>query len=56
MKLQKQVAYKYKDVPHYRYVIVVPNKIIEGLGWKEGEDLKTTVEESRLIFEKSPTA
>jgi bifunctional DNA-binding transcriptional regulator/antitoxin component of YhaV-PrlF toxin-antitoxin module len=51
MKLQKQVAYKYKDKIHYKYVIVVPERIIRELGWKDGQELTLNVLDSRLTIE-----
>jgi len=50
MKLQKQVAYKYKDKVHYKYVIVVPERVIKELGWKENQELASTVDGPKLIF------
>jgi len=43
MKLQKQVAYRYKDRTRYKYVIVIPNETIKQLGWKVGEELDNSV-------------
>jgi len=53
MKLQKQVAYKYKDKTHYKYVLVIPGNAISDLGWREGYELKYEVDGSRLVIEKS---
>ena len=50
MKLQRQVAYKYKDKPHYKHVIIIPNETVEELGWKVGEELKNSVEGKTLIL------
>lgn len=52
MKLQKQVAYKYKDTIHYKYVIIVPDRLIKELNWKENQELDAKVEDSQLIFER----
>jgi len=51
MKLQKQVAYKYKDKTHYKYVLVIPQDTISELGWNEGQELKVKVEQTQLILE-----
>jgi len=53
MKLQRQVAYKYKEKTHYKYVIVIPQDIIEELKWNEGQELKTTISDSQLVIEKN---
>ena len=51
MKLQKQIAYKYKDKTHYKYVLIIPQDTVNKLGWQEGQNLKTNIENSRLIIE-----
>ncbi len=40
MILQKQKAREYKGKSIHKYVIVIPPKDIEELGWKEGQELK----------------
>jgi len=50
MKLQKQIAYKYKDKIRHKYVIVIPNETIEKLGWETGEELENSVKERTLIL------
>jgi len=51
MKLQKQVAYKYKDKTHHKYVIVLPENTVNELKWKEGQELTTKVDGTRLIID-----
>jgi len=50
MKLQKQIAYKYKDKVRHKYVIVIPNETIEKLGWGVGEDLENSIEGKTLTL------
>ena len=50
-KLQKQLAYKYKEKKHYKHVIVVPDEAITELGWKGGQELELTVKAGKLIVE-----
>ena len=50
MKLQRQVAYKYKGKTQYKHVIVIPNGTVEKLGWKVGEELKNSVNGKTLIL------
>ena len=52
MKLQKQVAYKYKDKTHYKYVVIIPETAINELGWNEGQELKLSINNSALKIEK----
>lgn len=49
VKLQKQLAYKYKERKHYKHVIVVPDDAITELCWKGGQELELTVKEGQLI-------
>lgn len=51
MKLQKQIAYKYKDKTHYKYVLIIPQDIISELGWSTGQELDMKVNDSKLIIE-----
>jgi len=51
-KLQKQLAYKYKDKKHYKHVIVIPDDAINRLGWKGGQELALKVTNGRLIAQK----
>jgi len=48
-KLQKQLAYKYKDKHHYKHVIVIPDDAINELGWKGGQELELIVKNGQLI-------
>lgn len=50
MKLQRQLAYKYKDTKHYKWVVVIPENVLNQLGWKAGEDLKPIIDEDKLII------
>lgn len=52
MKLQRQVAYKYKNKTRYKYVIVLPNETVEKLGWKAGEELDNSLRGETLIITK----
>jgi len=48
-KLQRQLAYKYKEKQHYKHVMVVPDEAMTELGWKGGQELGLTVKDGRLI-------
>ncbi len=53
MKLQKQKAYKYKDKAHYKYVLVVNEKLVDALGWESGDELTASVKKGKLVVVKS---
>jgi len=57
VKLQKRFAYKYKSKDgtknHYKYVITIPQEIVNELMWQEGEPLKPTVENQVLMVESA---
>lgn len=55
-KLQKQLAYKYKDKQHYKHVIVIPEEAVNELGWKGGQDLEVKVKNCRLVIETKTSA
>jgi len=52
VKLQKQLAYKYKEKKHYKHVTIVPDEAITELGWKGGQELELNVKERRSIIEQ----
>lgn len=52
MKLLGQVSRKYKDQEYKKFWVVIPNKLIEKLGWKEGEELEADVKGDKLVIEK----
>jgi bifunctional DNA-binding transcriptional regulator/antitoxin component of YhaV-PrlF toxin-antitoxin module len=47
-KLQKQLAYKYKDKRQYKHVIVIPEEAVNELGWKGGQELELVVKDDQL--------
>ena len=55
MKLQKVKAREYKGKTIYKYMIVIPPKDIEQLGWREGIELDSTVikEKGYFLFVKN---
>jgi len=53
MKLQRQTAYKHKGQTYYKYVITLPAKIIQKLGWKDGTELAAKQKGQRLILEEA---
>ena len=38
-KIQKEIAYRYKDHPLDRYRLNVPSDIVESTGWAEGTEV-----------------
>ncbi len=52
MKLQKQLSRKSKDKTYSKYVVVIPPKEIENLGWKEGEELKIIKKDKSLVLQR----
>ena len=52
MKLIKQHGRKYKESNYYKFIVVIPNKIIEKLGWKGGEELNADLKNKKIIIQK----
>ena len=52
MRLIKQHGRKYGDKDYFKFIVVIPNKLIEKLGWKGGEDLEVEVKGDKLVIEK----
>lgn len=52
MRLIKQKGRDYGDTEYFKYIVVIPNKLIKSLGWKGGEDLEAEVKGDKLVIEK----
>ncbi len=52
MRLIPQKSRDYHGKAYYKFLIVVPSKIIKTLGWKGGEELEAEVKDKKLIIEK----
>jgi bifunctional DNA-binding transcriptional regulator/antitoxin component of YhaV-PrlF toxin-antitoxin module len=53
--LQRRFAYRYKSKQgtkeHYKYIMTIPEEIVEELEWKPGDDLQPVVREHALVVE-----
>jgi len=56
VRLQKRFAYTYKDKEHYKHVVTLPEKEIERLGWKEGQELELAVKNNELVLKPQRSA
>jgi len=52
MKLQSQVSRKYGDTEYKKFWVVIPQILLEKLGWKTGQKLKGDIKEDKLIIKK----
>ena len=52
MRLLSQKSREYKDKEYRKYWVIIPNKLIEKLGWKQGEELEVEITDDKLIIEK----
>ncbi len=50
MKLQKQISAKKGDQEFYKYVIILPSKTVEELGWSGGQELVCNVTSKSLLL------
>ena len=55
MKLQKQLSRKIGGKEYPKYVVTIPPKDIEKLGWKEGIELEALTKEDRIILKPKET-
>lgn len=49
MKLQEQLSRKTKGKKYPKYVMTIPPKHIEELGWQKGTELEVSVCDNKLI-------
>jgi len=52
LKLQKQLSRKVGNKKYPKWVITIPPKQIEALGWKEGEFLESEINNRQLTIQK----
>lgn len=51
-KLQKQLSRKVGDREYTKYVTVIPQKIIEDSGLKDGDNLDIRLSKGKIVIEK----
>lgn len=52
MRLQKQLSRKVGNKEYPKWVITIPPKQIETLGWMEGEFLESEINDQELVIQK----
>jgi len=50
MKLQKQLSRRVKDKMYPKYVVTIPPKKVEEVGWREGTELEAIVKDGKIIL------
>jgi bifunctional DNA-binding transcriptional regulator/antitoxin component of YhaV-PrlF toxin-antitoxin module len=51
MRLQKRLSRKIGNKEYNKYILTIPPKTINELGWKEGQELKITVKGKKATIE-----
>jgi len=53
--LQRRFAYRYKSrngaKDHYKYIITIPEEIVNELKWEEGDTLQPRVQDNTFVLE-----
>ena len=52
MRLLSQKSREYKGKAYHKFWVVIPNALIEKLGWKRGDELEAETKGDKLIIEK----
>lgn len=52
MKLLSQISRKYGNNAYRKFWVIIPKKILEKLGWKTGQELKSEVKGNKLVVDK----
>ena len=50
MKLQRIKHSRYKGTEYYKFVVNIPNELVEKLGWEEGQELSAEVKGRALTL------
>lgn len=51
MKLQKQLSRKVRGKEYPKYVVTIPPKFIEELGWQKGIELEVRISNNKLVVQ-----
>ena len=49
-KVQRQLAYKYKDKEHYKHVVIISESMLNELGWPIGTEVEQRVDGDTLVM------
>lgn len=52
MRLLGQISRVYNDKKYRKHWVVIPNKLLEKLGWETGDELEADIKGGKLIIEK----
>ena len=52
MKLQKHKSRVVGDKTYYKYVIVIPQDLIDKLSWRDEQEIKGNVRNKKLVIEE----
>jgi hypothetical protein len=52
MKLQEQLSRKVKGKIYPKYVLTIPPRNIDELGWAKGTDLEVCIEGNKLVIKQ----
>lgn len=53
MRLLSQTSRKYKETEYKKFWVIVPNDLIEKLGWKTGDELGAESKDGKLIIKRA---
>lgn len=52
MRLLSQKSREYEGKEYKKFWIIVPNKLVDKLSWKSGEELEAEVKGGKLVIKK----
>ena len=52
MRLLSQTSRKYKETEYKKFWVIIPNDLIDKLGWKSGEELEAKADKDKLVVAK----
>ena len=52
MRLLSQISREYKEKQYKKFWVIIPNSIVEKLGWKSGDELETKLKDKKLTITK----
>lgn len=53
MKLQKHLSRRYRGKDYPKWLVVIPPKVVEDLGWEEGDEIEPVIQKGDLRLHRA---
>jgi len=53
VKLQKHLSRRYRGKDYPKWLVVIPPKVVEDLGWEEGDEIEPVIQKGDLRLHRA---